>query len=89
MPVTTGDRLPRRPNESEQRAGVGRFGLIDVLVNNAGNFFAGNFEEFTPDQMRRQIEINLFGPWTSPAPSCPSCASNGTGTSSPSPRPPA
>src|SRR4029077_13715869 len=27
------------------RAGVDRFGRIDVPVNNAGNFFAGYFEE--------------------------------------------
>ena len=38
------------------------FGRIDILVNNAGNFFAGFFEELTPDQVRAQIETNLFGP---------------------------
>src|SRR5437868_7442739 len=27
---------------------VERFGRIDVLVNNAGNFYAGYFEELTP-----------------------------------------
>ncbi|MET9472171.1 MULTISPECIES: SDR family oxidoreductase [unclassified Streptomyces] len=48
--------------KSAAQAAVGRFGRIDVLVNNAGNFFAGYFEEITPDQMRRQIETNLFGP---------------------------
>jgi NAD(P)-dependent dehydrogenase (short-subunit alcohol dehydrogenase family) len=42
-------------------AAVGRFGRIDVLVNNAGNFFAGYFEELTPEQVRAQIEVNLFG----------------------------
>ncbi|MFK0025018.1 SDR family oxidoreductase [Streptomyces sp. NPDC090798] len=41
---------------------VDRFGRIDVLVNNAGNFFAGYFEEITPARMREQIETNLFGP---------------------------
>ena len=44
------------------QAAVDRFGHIDVLVNNAGNFYAGFFEEVTPDDFRAQIETNLFGP---------------------------
>jgi NAD(P)-dependent dehydrogenase (short-subunit alcohol dehydrogenase family) len=43
-------------------AATQRFGRIDVLVNNAGNFFAGFFEELPPDDFRAQIETNLFGP---------------------------
>jgi NAD(P)-dependent dehydrogenase (short-subunit alcohol dehydrogenase family) len=45
-------------------AAVARFGRIDVLVNNAGNFFGGFFEELSPQQVRSQIETNLFGPMT-------------------------
>lgn len=43
-------------------AAVKRFGRIDVLVNNAGNFYAGFFEELSPRDFRAQVETNLFGP---------------------------
>ena len=53
-----------RPQDAEVavKAAVGRFGRIDVLVNNAGNFFAGFFEELSSEQVRNQIETLLFGP---------------------------
>ena len=41
---------------------VKEFGRIDVLINNAGNFYAGFFEELSPQQVRDQIETLLFGP---------------------------
>src|SRR6202030_1735566 len=44
------------------QAAVGRFGRIDVLVNNAGNFYAGFFEEISPQDFRAQVETTLFGP---------------------------
>ncbi len=44
------------------KATLERFERIDVLVNNAGNFYAGFFEEITPENFRAQIETNLFGP---------------------------
>lgn len=43
-------------------AALARFGRIDVLVNNAANFYAGFFEELSAEQVRRQIETLLFGP---------------------------
>jgi len=41
---------------------VERFGSIDVLVNNAGNFYAGFFEVTSDDHLRKQMETNFFGP---------------------------
>jgi NAD(P)-dependent dehydrogenase (short-subunit alcohol dehydrogenase family) len=48
--------------QAAAQAAVEQFGRIDVLVNNAGNFIAGFFEEIGPEQFRWQIETNLFGP---------------------------
>ena len=44
------------------KAAVDRFRRIDVLVNNAGNFFAGFFENISPEHFRAQMETNFFGP---------------------------
>ncbi|WP_286929710.1 MULTISPECIES: SDR family oxidoreductase [Aeromicrobium] len=44
------------------RSTVDRFGRLDVLVNNAGTFQAGFFEEMTEESFRSQIETTLFGP---------------------------
>jgi NAD(P)-dependent dehydrogenase (short-subunit alcohol dehydrogenase family) len=41
---------------------VERFGHLDVVVNNAGSFYAGFFEEMASEDFRAQIESTLFGP---------------------------
>jgi NAD(P)-dependent dehydrogenase (short-subunit alcohol dehydrogenase family) len=56
------DITSRADAEAAVRAALERFGRIDVLVNNAGNFYAGYFEELTPEQLERQLTTNLVGP---------------------------
>jgi len=48
--------------EAAVRAALDRFKRIDVLVNNAASFYAGYFEELTPEQMQRQLAASLIGP---------------------------
>jgi NAD(P)-dependent dehydrogenase (short-subunit alcohol dehydrogenase family) len=48
--------------EAAVTAALHRFGGIDVLVNNAASFYAGFFEELTPEQMERQLATSLIGP---------------------------
>ncbi|WP_281638012.1 SDR family NAD(P)-dependent oxidoreductase [Flavobacterium marginilacus] len=43
-------------------AAIEKFGTVDVLVNNAGSFYAGYFEELSQAQMERQFAVNVFGP---------------------------
>ncbi|BDE05821.1 short-chain dehydrogenase/reductase [Vulcanimicrobium alpinum] len=43
------------------REAFDRFGSIDVLVSNAGNFYSG-FLKITPEDVRAQVETTLFGP---------------------------
>ena len=48
--------------EAAVNAAVDKFGRLDVLVNNAANFYAGFFEELSPRQIEQQIATNLYGP---------------------------
>src|SRR5918911_4733428 len=48
--------------EAAVKAAVDRFGHIDVLVNNAANFYGGYFEELTPEQIEWQLATGLIGP---------------------------
>jgi NAD(P)-dependent dehydrogenase (short-subunit alcohol dehydrogenase family) len=41
---------------------VGRFGTIDVLVNNAGFCVLGNFEDLDTSDFERQMATNFHGP---------------------------
>jgi NAD(P)-dependent dehydrogenase (short-subunit alcohol dehydrogenase family) len=57
MDVTNSNEI-----EAAVKSAIDKFGTIDVLVNNAGNFYAGFFEELSPRQMELQLATSLFGP---------------------------
>jgi NAD(P)-dependent dehydrogenase (short-subunit alcohol dehydrogenase family) len=48
--------------KSAIKAAVDKFSRVDVLVNNAASFYAGFFEELTPEQMDLQLQTSLYGP---------------------------
>ena len=52
------------PAEAEVavNAAVEKFGRIDLLINNAANFYAGFFEELTMEQIGKQLQTSLIGP---------------------------
>ena len=56
------DVTSREAAEAAVEAAVDRFGGIDVLVNNAANFYGGYFEELTPAQIEDQLATGLIGP---------------------------
>src|SRR3954453_23023765 len=60
--VATLDVTVAQDAEAAVEAAIERFGSIDVLVNNAASFYAGYFEELTPEQMERQLTTSLIGP---------------------------
>ena len=54
-PIQTTPRRQSRPPSIALAAST-------VLVNNAASFYAGYFEELTPEQMERQLTTSLVGP---------------------------
>ncbi|KUJ59371.1 oxidoreductase [Flavobacteriaceae bacterium CRH] len=57
LDVTNYDQVHEAVNEAVQH-----FGRIDVLVNNAGFGIIGAAEAFTNEQVRSQLETNLYAP---------------------------
>lgn len=49
--------------ESAVSSALQNFGRIDILVNNAGRSCVGALEEFSSDQFRSILELNLFAPY--------------------------
>lgn len=57
LDVTDNKQIQQAVNDT-----IAHFGRIDVLVNNAGFGITGATEAFTDDQVRSQLETNLYAP---------------------------
>jgi NAD(P)-dependent dehydrogenase (short-subunit alcohol dehydrogenase family) len=62
------DALPLRLDVTDPIAareaidtGIRHFGTLDVVFNNAGFGYVGAIEELTDEQLRQQLDVNLFG----------------------------
>lgn len=55
------DVTDRAADRAAVEQAAGRFGRLDVVINNAGYGHFGMVEELTEDELRRQLETNLFG----------------------------
>lgn len=57
LDVTNKDQIDKAVKDT-----IEKFGRIDVLVNNAGFGITGAIEEFTDEQMKSQLDVNLYAP---------------------------
>lgn len=60
--------------EPALKAGVDRFGKIDVLLNNAGYGQQGLFEAISREKVKEQYDVNIFGTSGRMHPSLPRCS---------------
>jgi NAD(P)-dependent dehydrogenase (short-subunit alcohol dehydrogenase family) len=59
--LVDGDISQQETAAKTVEAAIQRFGGVDVLVNNAGIFFAKPFTEFTTEEFHALVAVNLLG----------------------------
>jgi len=59
--VTKLDVLDQDSIDNSIKAGIDKFGSIDVVLNNAGYAVMGTFESAPKESIRRQFGVNVFG----------------------------
>lgn len=59
--AVAGDIRERAVAERVVAAALERYGRIDTLINNAGIFIGKPFTEYTEDDFRNMVEVNLAG----------------------------
>lgn len=61
MAVVAGATTDAKTGEAMARAAIERFGSLDVLVNNAGEFGFKPFLDVTPEDLEHFLSVNLKG----------------------------
>jgi short-subunit dehydrogenase len=61
LPLTADMRNPAAVRQMVERTWQ-HYGRIDMLINNAGQAAAGMVADVSPDDFRKIIELNIFGP---------------------------
>ena len=61
--AVAGDLADPRVPEEIVRLTLDRFGRLDILVNNAAHARSARFEELSPEEWRRALEINMTAPF--------------------------
>jgi 3-oxoacyl-[acyl-carrier protein] reductase len=58
-----GDHCVDADNQRAVKAALDNWGSLDILINNAGIGFSGNFDSISNEELQKLLSINFVGQW--------------------------